>query len=76
VGWDTVIYLVVAAVISYALRPTPQDAKPASLEDVDIPLADEGTPVTVIFGEPLVKHPTTVWYGDLRYVAIKSKGGK
>lgn len=70
------IVLVVSSLISYALAPKPPKPKPAALEDFDIPVAEQGRPVPVIFGTVLVKGPNVLWYGDLRSTAIKAKGGK
>lgn len=68
--------LVVSYFISAALAPKPPQPKPAALEDFDIPLAEEGSPLAVVFGTVLITSPTLMWYGDLRTTAIKEKGGK
>jgi len=70
------IVLVVSSLISYALAPKPPKPKPAALEDFDIPAAEQGRPVPVIFGTMQVTGPNVLWYGDLRTTAIKEKGGK
>ncbi len=70
------IVLVVSSLISYALAPKPPKPKPAALEDFDIPVAEQGRPVPVIFGTMQVTGPNVLWYGDLRTTAIKEKGGK
>lgn len=75
-GWDIVIYLVVAAVISYALAPKPPSQPPPSLDDVSAPTAEEGRPLGVIFGTVWITGPNVVWYGDLRTTPIRKKGGK
>jgi len=70
------IVLVISSLISYALAPKPPKPKPAALEDFDIPVAEQGRPVPVIFGTMQVTGPNVLWYGDLRTTAIKEKGGK
>lgn len=70
------IVLIVSSLISYALAPKPPKPKPAALEDFDIPVAEQGRPVPVIFGTILSTGPNVLWYGDLRSTAIKEKGGK
>ena len=71
------IAFIVSAAISWALAPKPPPgAPPATLDQFDAPTAAEGKPIPVIFGTVLVKSPNVVWYGDLRVVPIKSKGGK
>lgn len=71
-----VIMLIIALVVSYALRPKPPEPKPASLADFDVPTADEGRPIPVVFGTVTVTGPNVVWYGDLGTKAIKKSGGK
>ncbi|MFN7434619.1 MAG: hypothetical protein ACK5YV_05045 [Betaproteobacteria bacterium] len=75
-GWEFVAYLLVAAVVSYALAPKPPQQPPPSVEDVDAPTAEEGRPLGVIFGEVWITGPNVVWYGDLRTTPIRRKGGK
>jgi len=67
---------IITTAISYLLAPKPEKPKPASLRDFDIPTADEDRPIPVVFGTVTITGPNTVWYGDLRTVPIKSKGGK
>lgn len=73
--WNYVVQLVVAYIVSYALAPKPQQAKPASLQDIQAPSADEGGEIGVLFGTRDIP-VNCVWYGDLRTVAVKKKGGK
>ena len=74
--WVQLILLVVSVIVSYALRPKPAVPKPAALEDFDIPVAEQGRPVPVVFGAILLTGPNVLWYGDLRTTPIKVKGGK
>lgn len=72
-----IAYLVVAAItaaLAYLLAPKPEKAKPALLEDFDIPTADEGEPIPVIFGTVTVKSSTVVWYGDFGVQSYKPSG--
>lgn len=75
-GWEYLIVLVVSAVISYALAPKPPTPPAAEIGDVDAPIAEEGTPIPVVFGTVWITGPTCIWYGDLRSTPIKKKGGK
>ena len=70
------IILVTSAIISYALAPKPSKPVPASLEDFDIPHADEGRPIPVVFGTVTVTGPNVLWYGDLSTSPIISASGK
>lgn len=74
--WVQVILLVVSLVLSYALRPKPVVPKPAALEDFEIPVAELGRAIPVLFGTMILKSPSVMWYGDLKNKAIKKKGGK
>lgn len=65
-----------ALVISFAIQPKIQTQKPAGLSEITAPIAEEGVEIPVLFGTRDLKGPNVVWYGDLKTVAIKSKGGK
>lgn len=67
--------LVISYFVSAALAPKPPKPKPAALEDFDIPVAEQGRPVPVVFGTVLITGPNVLWYGDLRTTAITEKGG-
>jgi hypothetical protein len=66
----------VAIVAAYALAPKPQPAKPAGIEEVNAPTAEDGRSIPVVFGTRRVTGPNVVWYGDFKAVAIRKKGGK
>jgi hypothetical protein len=77
--WNFVIQLaivLVATLVTNALRPRPEGPKAASLSDVDAPTAEDGRPVPVIFGTVLIKGPNVIWFGDMRTSAITKGGGK
>lgn len=57
--------------LNLILAPKPQNAKPASLEDFDVPVAEEGLEIPEVFGTANLKAPNVVWYGDLKTKAIK-----
>lgn len=65
------VVAIVLAVISYALAPKPPAPKPAALEDFDVPTAEEGRAIPVLFGEVEIKGANVMWYGDLDRRAIK-----
>lgn len=75
VVWQIII-MIVAAIVSYAMRPKPQAPEAARLEDFDVPTAEEGRRIPVIFGTVWMSSPNVVWYGDLQTQAIKKKSGK
>jgi hypothetical protein len=74
--WTYIAVWIVTTLIQYALAPKPPKPRPAGLQDIEAPTAEEGRPIPVVFGTVLVKSPNVVWYGDLRTTPIKSKGSK
>lgn len=67
---------VVSLVVAYATMPKPQSQKPAGLGDLQVPTAEEGREIPVLFGTRDINAPNVVWYGDINAVPIKKKGGK
>jgi hypothetical protein len=76
--WWWVVAFVAAAVVCYYFAPQAPEQKTPPVRDVEVPTAEAGKPLTVVFGTVLLKSPNIVWYGDLKYKAIKKKqkGGK
>lgn len=77
VTWFYIIMMVVSLAISLASMPKPQNAKPPALTDFEVPTAQEGREVCVIFGTCWIDDPNVLDYGNLRnFPPIKAKGGK
>jgi len=74
--WILFAGLVIGLALSYVLAPKPESRPPAALEDIQVPTAEEGIEIPVLFGCRDIRGPNVVWYGDLRTIAIKSSGGK
>jgi hypothetical protein len=74
--WWFVAIFVVSLVVAFAFQPKPQSQKPPGLDEIKAPTAEEGREIPVLFGTRLMKAPNCVWYGDIRLVPIKKKGGK
>lgn len=71
-GWDTVIYLVISVLISYATRPKPgKPAPPAAFEDFDFPQSAEGTARAVIFGDVWTNDWMVLGVGNYRHQPIR-----
>lgn len=73
--WWYVVYFIVALVIAFAMMPKPESQN-AKVGTIDGPTAAEGREIPVLFGTKVVKQANIVWYGDIKTVAIKKKGGK
>src|SRR3954471_22441643 len=68
--WNIII-AVASYFLNLVLAPKPQNAKPASLADFDIPTAEEGIEIPVVFGTVNIRNPNVMWYGDLDTDAIR-----
>lgn len=72
-----VLALIVGTVALYTfLSPNVENRPPAGIEDLQVPTAEDGRPIPVLFGCRDLRAPNVVWYGDLDTVPIKAKGGK
>lgn len=74
--WWFVVIFIVALVVGYAITPKQKNQSQAGLGQVQAPTAQEGREIAVLFGTKDVSGPNVVWFGDIRTVAIKKKGGK
>lgn len=74
--WWTIARFVITLVLTYMTMPRAQSAKPAGLGDVQAPTAEVGREIPVLFGTRKLDGPNVVWYGHLRAVPIRKKGGK
>ena len=75
-SWVYAIVFIASLVVSYAMMPKPQSAPPPGLGDIKAPTAEEGREIPVLSGTRIIEGPNVVWYGDLRTVPVKKKGGK
>lgn len=67
------LMMVVSAAIQAVTRPK-IDKPNQDPSKLDIPTAEEGRPIPVIFGTCLIKNPNVVWYGDADTTPIKTEG--
>jgi len=58
-------FTLVATVVILANTPKVPDAGSTSLQDLNIPKAEEGAAIPRVYGTCLIESPNTVWYGDL-----------
>lgn len=76
-AWPMVVALIAVMVASVAVsfvlagRVQGQKRKPSGLSEFQVPTAEVGREIPVLFGTRLLKGPNVVWYGDLRTRAIK-----
>ena len=76
--WQQLIVSIALGLLSSLLTPKPKvnTPKPAGLGDFDVPVAEVGKSIPVLFGTRELKNMNVIWYGHLKTVAIKKKGGK
>lgn len=73
--WFAFFLFVGTTVVSALLQKPPKDASPAGAGDFQVPTAEEGRPIPVVYGTCQLKGPNVVWWGDLRVDPIKKKSG-
>lgn len=73
-GWQVVAQWVAMAVLSFLLRPPPPpNPKPATLEEIGVPVAKDGQDIAVLFGTRDIKGSNVMWYGDLKVKAVRNR---
>lgn len=73
VWWVQLIIMVIAAAISYAMRPKPQPAQPQS---ADAPTVEDGIAVKHYFGTCWIGDEFILAWKNTGTIAIRTKGGK
>lgn len=68
-----IIIAIIALVLAVTMKPKSQSVKPASLDEIEAPVAEIGREICVVFGERDVDGPNVVWYGDLKTEPVKKK---
>jgi len=73
--WILIVELIVSIIVLFAFTPR-NDAAPASLQDFDVPTAEDGREVIDICGTVWIDDPNVIWYGDLSTTPIRADSGK
>jgi hypothetical protein len=63
------LQILVSVAISFVaaiIMPRPKTEKPDEVKDLELPTAEAGRPIPVVFGEITVKSPNVLWYGEKR----------
>jgi hypothetical protein len=69
--WPQIIFYIVTLILSIALAPKPKGPRPAAIDDFELPTAEEGRPIPVVFGTVDITGANVLWYGDLSSSKIK-----
>lgn len=74
-AWVGAIIAVVVAIVGEILRPkqSPPNARAASIDELDIPTAEEGRQLYAISGKVRIDASNVTWYGDMSITPIKKK---
>jgi len=62
--WWIVAAVVALEIVAYLIMPKPKGPKPPSAQDLEMPTAEAGRPIPVVFGTITVKSPNVLWYGN------------
>ncbi len=73
--WTYLAVFVISLVVARALAPKPQTPAPGDISS-QMPTADAGKEIPVLFGTRIMAQPNVVWWGDLMTKKIKSSGKK
>ena len=74
--WFLVILLFAGTtILSGLLAKRPKGPAPAGIGDFQVPTAEEGRVIPVIYGTVLNSGPNVVWWGDLKVSAMKQSSG-
>lgn len=76
VPWPQIIALVASFAISALNRPKSSSPRPAAFDELELPLAEVGTPQYVVFGDVWIPDPVVLTYGNYRTTKIQTEGGK
>ena len=74
--WWYIAVFVVALAIGMSAVPKTQTQKPAGLSEINIPTAEVGREIGVLFGTRDLKGVNVVWDGDFKTTPVMKKGGK
>ena len=72
-GWEFFVYAIVMMAVSFLLQRKPKTSPPQAQEFQEVPTAQEGESIVVLFGTRDIKSPSVVWYGDVAAEAIKKR---
>ncbi len=73
--WTQILVWVVTTVIGALLSPRPPKPASVSPRNVDVPVAEQGKPIPVLFGTRVIRQANCVWYGDIKTTEIRQTSG-
>jgi hypothetical protein len=73
--WGYIAIIAISLIFAYVFAPKTESKKPAGLGDINVPTAEVGRKIPVLFGTRKLFGPNVVWYGDLTTKALTQKTG-
>lgn len=73
--WTQIIVWVVTTVIGSLLAPRPPRPKAPAPGNLEVPVAESGKPIPVLFGTRVISQANVVWYGDVKTTEIRQSSG-
>lgn len=70
------IIVIIIAILAYAMMPRPKSQTPPSLQDFNVPTAEDGREVIDCGGTVWIDDPNVIYYGNLRTWPVQTKSGK
>lgn len=71
-----IVVIFIALIAAIALAPHPKSKPPPSLDDLQVPTAEDGREVIDVAGTVWIDDPNIIWFGDLSTLPIRASGGK
>ena len=73
--WVQIAIWVITTVIGMLLAPKPPKPASATPGNLDVPVAESGKPIPVLFGTRDIRQANVVWYGDVKTTEIRQSSG-
>jgi hypothetical protein len=73
--WTQILVWVITTVIGALLAPRPPKPQSPTPGNLDVPVAEAGKPIPVLFGTRVIRQANVVWYGDVKTTPIKQSSG-
>ncbi len=73
--WQYLAVFLIAILAARALAPKPADPVPGDISS-QLPTAEAGKEIPVLFGTRIIAQPNVVWWGDVKAQKIEDNSGK
>ena len=73
--WVQIAIWVITTVIGMMLAPKPPKPAAPTPGNLDVPVAESGKPISVLFGTRVIRQANVVWYGDVKTTEIRQSSG-